>query len=1313
MKKTKESRVLSALLAFTMAMGMWTVPAYAAAQTTAELDKTVFTDDFSDDTIGVNWEKFGMNQSDWAVADGVCTSLADSYPAGVGQKLALNGLTAQNCEFEADITLNNGSDAGILFRASDIADKGDGFTGYYAYISPNGSVALGHADQAWGGNLASVPKGIVQGKSYRLKVSAMGNSIQIYLDGEEVISLEDDKYQSGGFGLRSHCASASYDNIKITAYTDKREFSDDFSEDTIGVNWEKFGMNQSDWAIADGVCTSLTAGYPGGVGQKLALKDFNAQNCEMETDIKLNSAGDAGILFRTTGIVDKGDGFTGYYAYIKSNGDVALGHANQAWLGNLASVPKGIAQGETYKLKVSAVGTLIKVFLNGEEVISLEDDKYPSGGFGLRSHCTSASYDNVKIAAYASKEVSKIEVTSLPNKTLYFVGDLINTSGLQVTATYIDGSTRAIPASALEISFDSSTAGDEIPVVVSYEGKETSFNVRVVEGLSFPYHDDFSDAALFQNNWAQYGGGSSGWLLEDGMCKTASSSAPGQKLELIGGLTVSDFMLETDIAYLGGGGVDAGVIFRAADVTDRGDGYRGYYAYLANGAVGLGRCDNAWDSAFKKEVAANVKVGDVYRMKIACRGNNIKIYLDGELMLDVNDSKFSSGSVGFRAHYALAAYDNFVVSNDPDYVDTTVYKNLLQKLYDDNKDLDISIYPEDRWERFNDALEAARLVLENPDATQAQVNEAKSELAAAVSYLAEDDPVSAPHHLNPLLPGYGADPTIQKFGDTYYIYANTTDRDWCDTPMVFWSKDLVNWEGHALKLLVDEESYGGEYTHRMQWAPTIIEWKGIYYLYYTVYDNRPGLADDERENNIVAVSDNPVGPFTIKKCITYGEPGSASPENSTHDPHVFYDPQTDKVYLLYGGIYEKLFIEELNSDDLTQVVPGTRKALLYGSLGGNGGYAPGKDVTVGGGHQNFAEGPFVYTRELDDGNGGTFTRYYMTYSCENYSDASYKLRYAYSDDGIMGPYHYLPDPTEYFSDTPSNMIIRTSPNKTTDGYFMAKGPGHHSVLQMEIDGELQDYLVYHKLASESGTGRVHRQVCIDRIYYTEDGFIKEVRPTHNADGVDAIRGVERRARLTDADTVVTASSVSNNASYPFREPKYALDDNYSTMWQAAGAPKASDPDSAEYLQVDLGAVKTVTGFKSDFWLPHRLHKYQIEYSLDGETWEMYADRTDNEEVGIMFDEGKSVQARFVKITITDMQRYYDDAEDAHMKTGLWEFNIYGESGEIPSDVDKAALKELVEAIDGKYEESEYTAESWAELEKALEEAKAVIAKADA
>ena len=32
---------------------------------------------------------------------------------------------------------------------------------------------------------------------------------------------------------------------------------------------------------------------------------------------------------------------------------------------------------------------------------------------------------------------------------------------------------------------------------------------------------------------------------------------------------------------------------------------------------------------------------------------------------------------------------------------------------------------------------------------------------------------NAPGNINPFIPGYFADPTIRKFGDTYYIYATT------------------------------------------------------------------------------------------------------------------------------------------------------------------------------------------------------------------------------------------------------------------------------------------------------------------------------------------------------------------------------------------------------------------------------------------------------------------------------------------------------------------------------------------------------------
>ena len=47
---------------------------------------------------------------------------------------------------------------------------------------------------------------------------------------------------------------------------------------------------------------------------------------------------------------------------------------------------------------------------------------------------------------------------------------------------------------------------------------------------------------------------------------------------------------------------------------------------------------------------------------------------------------------------------------------------------------------------------------------------------------------------NPIIPGYFADPTIKKFGDTYYIYATTDGSGAGFGPAQVWSSnDFVNW----------------------------------------------------------------------------------------------------------------------------------------------------------------------------------------------------------------------------------------------------------------------------------------------------------------------------------------------------------------------------------------------------------------------------------------------------------------------------------------------------------------------------------------
>ncbi len=69
---------------------------------------------------------------------------------------------------------------------------------------------------------------------------------------------------------------------------------------------------------------------------------------------------------------------------------------------------------------------------------------------------------------------------------------------------------------------------------------------------------------------------------------------------------------------------------------------------------------------------------------------------------------------------------------------------------------------------------------------------------------------------NPLIPDNVADPSVSKFGDTYYLYG-TTDLDYglerAGTPVVWKSKDFVNWSFEGSHISGFDWSKGYEYTN--------------------------------------------------------------------------------------------------------------------------------------------------------------------------------------------------------------------------------------------------------------------------------------------------------------------------------------------------------------------------------------------------------------------------------------------------------------------------------------------------------------------
>jgi hypothetical protein len=112
-------------------------------------------------------------------------------------------------------------------------------------------------------------------------------------------------------------------------------------------------------------------------------------------------------------------------------------------------------------------------------------------------------------------------------------------------------------------------------------------------------------------------------------------------------------------------------------------------------------------------------------------------------------------------------------------------------------------------------------------------------------------PWDAIGNFNPVVPGYFADPTLKKFGDTYYLYSSTDGIGACEGWTQVWiSKDMVNWVNHKMNWN----------PRHMNWAPDCMEKDGKYYLFYNFPCMTYGAEGDSPTGPWTAFSDTPLIP---------------------------------------------------------------------------------------------------------------------------------------------------------------------------------------------------------------------------------------------------------------------------------------------------------------------------------------------------------------------------------------------------------------------------------------------------------------------
>lgn len=304
---------------------------------------------------------------------------------------------------------------------------------------------------------------------------------------------------------------------------------------------------------------------------------------------------------------------------------------------------------------------------------------------------------------------------------------------------------------------------------------------------------------------------------------------------------------------------------------------------------------------------------------------------------------------------------------------------------------------------------------------------------------------------NPILPGFHADPEILYSNQTkkYYIYS-TTDGipgwgGW--TYSAFSSTDLIHWKDEGIVL--DAKSDQVPWANGNLWAPAaeekLVKGKYQYYLYFSAAPKNGGPKEIG-----VAVADSPVGPFKDSgKSIVNSSPTG---KGQQIDVDVFTDPVSKKSYLYWGNGY--MAGAELKPDMKT-----IKK----------------KTITVltpkGGTLQDYAfrEGAYVFYRK---------GLYYFMWSVDDTGSPNYHVAYGTSKSPL-GPIEVAKEP----------VILRQNPDKEI------YGPAHNSVVQ--LPGTDTWYIVYHRINKDYLKNRPgnHRQVCIDKLEFNDDGTIKPVVPT--------------------------------------------------------------------------------------------------------------------------------------------------------------------------------------------------------------------------
>lgn len=422
----------------------------------------------------------------------------------------------------------------------------------------------------------------------------------------------------------------------------------------------------------------------------------------------------------------------------------------------------------------------------------------------------------------------------------------------------------------------------------------------------------------------------------------------------------------------------------------------------------------------------------------------------------------------------------------------------------------------------------------------------------------------------------------------------------------WWSSDMVNWNFVKPTGL-----------NVVKYAPSVLVIGDT--MYYTSSEN----------GNIYKTNDPKAGVWETIRTNT-----------GFQDPYLFLDDD-GRVYCYYGlAAHGSISVVELDpNNNMSQI--GSPIVLISSNKAENGYEVFGDDNT------NYDGDSWFEGAIMTKYNG----KYYLQYAVPGTEMRSYCDGY-YISDSPTGPFTLAPN-------SPATM-------KQTG---FVTGTGHGDLFQ-DLHGNWWKI----DCVTISVKHMFERRLAIIPAGFDEDGLL--YTNTEFCDYPQYIPGVKSDPvkdnspgwYLLSFNKPVTASSVVG----PDYAPSNAVDENIRTSWSATSG------NVGEWLQIDLEKSKTVhaiqvnfgnygsTYYDADQTRPVKFsYKYLLEYSLDGTTWHVLADKSNNDKeyCNDYIQLPEPVNARYIRITNKGPYPGYGNFS-------IMDLRVFGKSdGDLPGKVE--------------------------------------------